>query len=653
MTLRSAVLGIVVVMAIVMGAPYSIWMVRSSEITWSYFPTSAGFCFVVILLANALVRWARPAWALRPAELAIIVIMGLAATGIPTFIVGTLLAIISSPYYGATPENDWAGNIHPYLPDWIVPRADGDAMRWFYEGLPKGQALPFDVWIGPLFWLLSLILTVYFACFCLVVIFRRQWVEHERLVFPLMEMPRLLIDDDGRAIVRSKVFWIGAAIPLGMILFNIIGSFYIGFPKINFNHAVNLQLSREFPTISLMLYFPVIGFMYLVSTSVSFSIVFFYLVAVLQEGITNRIGYDVTRPDAFVWGMQSLSWQAWGGFTAMVLLSLWMARGHLVAVVRQALGGRRTIDDREEMVSYRTAVCGFMAALVYILGWLWRSGMDLHIAVLFVFGVLVAYYGITRLVVQAGVYFLTPPVGAQAFALGDNRHEYRRAQLGGTGGFLYLVRGCAIALYAGGSARCTAWRIVPGSPVDGPGAGHCCGRGIHDLSLFCSLAVLQIRRGQFRLLVLYRRRWCWRHGVQRGDPSFQRSLADRLEQAVVLWDRHGGVLDFGFSPVSLSLVAAAPGGHCGSPAVDDPTHCVFGFSGVGGQECDYALWGDCGLSPSAAVFYGADRWVFLGDWVVVFGGYFLVYGRGARLFSRLKEVIQQTTKEHALGTFLV
>ena len=50
--------------------------------------------------------------------------------------------------------------------------------------------------------------------------------------------------------------------------------------------------------------------MYLVSTSVSFSIVFFYLVAVVQERITNRIGYDVTRPDAFVWGTQSLSWQA-------------------------------------------------------------------------------------------------------------------------------------------------------------------------------------------------------------------------------------------------------------------------------------------------------------------------------------------------------
>ncbi len=418
MTLRSAILGIIVVMAVVTGAPFSIWMVRSSEITWSYFPTSAGFCFVVVFLANALARRWRKRWTLQPGEMATIVIMGLAATGIPTFIVGTLLAIISSPYYGATPENDWAGNIHPYLPEWIFPHDNsGDAMRWFYEGLPKGQAIPFDVWIGPLFWMLSLILTVYFVCFCLVVVFRRQWAVHERLVFPLMEMPRLLIDDGGRPILRSKGFWFGVAIPLGMILFNLIGSFYIGFPKLEFTQAVTVQFSRDFPAISFMLYFPVIGFMYLVSTSVSFSIVFFYLLAVVQEGVTNRIGYDVTRPDAFVWGMQSLSWQAWGGFVAMVAVSLWMGRRHLGEVMRQVFRGQQTIDDSEEMVSYRTAVYGFLIGLVYILGWLWKSGMDLHIAVLFIFGVLAAYYGVTRLVVQAGVYFLGPPLGAQAFTL--------------------------------------------------------------------------------------------------------------------------------------------------------------------------------------------------------------------------------------------
>ncbi len=417
MTYRSFILGTLVVLAVVCGAPYAIWMVRSSEITWSYFPTSVGFCFVVLFLLNALIQKVSGRSFLQPSEWAIVVIMGLAATGIPTFIVGTLLAIISSPYYGATPENDWEGNIHAFLPDWLVPSPEGGAMRHFYEGLPAGQEVPFDVWMGPLFWWLSLIFSIYFICFCMVVLFRRQWVENERLVFPLMEMPRLLVDEDGRHLLRSKLFWAGCAVPLSMMLFNVVGYFYIGFPQINFHHPVTIELSRDFPALSLMLYFPVIGFMYLVSTSVSLSIVVFYLIAVLQEGITNRIGYDVTRPDACVWGMQSLSWQAWGGFTAMVLISLWMARRHLGAVAGQVFAGQRTVDDSEEMISYRTAVYGFLLGLLYVVGWLWKSGMDLHVALLFIGAVLIAYYGVTRLVIQAGIYFLTPPVGAQAFAL--------------------------------------------------------------------------------------------------------------------------------------------------------------------------------------------------------------------------------------------
>ena len=84
-------------------------------------------------------------------------------------------------------------------------------MRHFYEGLPSGQGIPFEAWLGPLFWWLSLIFAIYFICFCMVVIFRRQWAENERLVFPLMEMPRLLMDDDGQSILRSKLF--GLAVP--------------------------------------------------------------------------------------------------------------------------------------------------------------------------------------------------------------------------------------------------------------------------------------------------------------------------------------------------------------------------------------------------------------------------------------------------------
>ena len=55
--------------------------------------------------------------------------------------------------------------------------------------------------------------------------------------------------------------------------------------------------------------------------------------------------------------------------------------------------------------------------MIYVISWLCSAGMDLHVAILFLISVMLAYYGVTRIVVQAGVYYLGPPVGAQAFTL--------------------------------------------------------------------------------------------------------------------------------------------------------------------------------------------------------------------------------------------
>ena len=232
LTLRSAFLGLCVVLLICIGAPTSIWMVGSSEVTWSFFPVSVGFSFIAIVLANGLVKKLKRSWALQTPELIAIVTMGLVTSGIPIFIVGTLLSIPSKPYYGATPENQWAVFLQPYLPEWIIPSPDSDAMRYFYEGSPRGMPVPFDAWLGPLAWWLSIIFAVYFLSFC-VVVMRRQWVDNERLVFPVTEVPRLLAEDQpGRSlppILDSRAFWIGCAVPLGVILFNAISFWHPGF----------------------------------------------------------------------------------------------------------------------------------------------------------------------------------------------------------------------------------------------------------------------------------------------------------------------------------------------------------------------------------------------------------------------------------------
>ena len=422
LTFRSLLLGLGLVLLVCLGAPYSIWMVGSSEITWSFFPIGVGVPFILIVFGNALVKRYRRSWALHPAEIITIAIMGLVTSGIPIFMVGLLLSIPSKPYYGATPENEWASFVQPYLPEWAIPSPSGDAMRWFYEGMPSGENIPFAAWTGPLFWWLSLIFVVYFVCFCLVVILRRQWVEHERLVFPITEVPRLLTEESETSslapILRSRIFWIGCAIPLSLILFNVASYFHPGFPKIPIPASTTtVQLYRGAPAFNLHFYFPIIGFMYFAGTSISFSIWFFFLLTTVELGVVSWAGVTTT-PETFVYGsMATLSWQAFGAFTAMVFWSLWMGRQHLGAVFRQAFKGGRELDDSEEMMPYRLAVYGLLAGSFYILVWLWRSGMELHVAVVFLLGVFIAYVGMTRLVVQAGIYYLTTPMAPQALAV--------------------------------------------------------------------------------------------------------------------------------------------------------------------------------------------------------------------------------------------
>lgn len=419
-TLRSLVTGLAMVLVICFGAPLSIWMVGATEITWSFFPIGVGLPFVLLILGNAAVKHFHRPLALTPPELAICVTMGLVGSGIPIFMVGLLLSIPSKPYYGATPENGWAGLIQPFLPDWAIPSPEGEAMRYFYEGLPQGGSLPWGAWIGPLAWWLALIFAVYFLCFCVVVILRRQWMDHERLVFPITEVPRLLMEDDGRAlppILRTKTFWIGCGVPLIVILFNCVSYWQPGFPTIAIHQALEVQLFRGAPTLMLMIYFPVIGFAYLISTPITFSVWFFYLLSIVGTALMNWLGVTI-QPDSFMYSPHTqLQWASSGAFVAMVLWSLFMGRNHLAAVYRSVVRRSGELDDREELMPYSVAVWGGLLASLFVLGWLWASGLDLYIAALFLLLVMIVYVGMTRVVIQSGVLYVTSPFSPQALTL--------------------------------------------------------------------------------------------------------------------------------------------------------------------------------------------------------------------------------------------
>ena len=82
-----------------------------------------------------------------------------------------------APYY-ATPENRWEELFGAGVPEWLVPQ-DLQAIHDFYEGKRQGD-IAWDAWITPLCTWGPFLLALYLVMMALMVILRRQWMDHER-----------------------------------------------------------------------------------------------------------------------------------------------------------------------------------------------------------------------------------------------------------------------------------------------------------------------------------------------------------------------------------------------------------------------------------------------------------------------------------------
>ena len=59
-------------------------------------------------------------------------------------------------------------------------------------------------------------MSLYLVMISLMVVLRRQWIERERLLFPIVQVPLQMVDQDeeGRnTFWRNPIMWIGFALP--------------------------------------------------------------------------------------------------------------------------------------------------------------------------------------------------------------------------------------------------------------------------------------------------------------------------------------------------------------------------------------------------------------------------------------------------------
>ncbi len=418
--MRSLVIGTALAFFINLACPYSVLVLQNAGLTSDYITAGAMMIFLLLVgLFNPLIKMAHRPWALRTGEMVVIYVMMIVASAIPTWgLVTNLFHILTRPFYYATPENRWAELVQPLIPSWLAPR-DPDVARYFYEGLPDGARLPWEAWIVPMLAWGSVMLAVYLLMVATMVIFRRPWIEQERLVFPLTQLPLEMLRgaDDSLfpPLFRNPLMWIGFSVPFIMQMLTGLHHYFFFVPEIR-TLLDPLRLFRNSVSLVIFVNFAIIGLTYFLNLNVAFSVWFFHLLSRCQTGIFNIIGYQIKGHNETLTGSSiALSHQGMGAMLVLVAAMLWTARAHLRHVFAAAFRRGVQGNDADEILSYRAAVWLWIGCAAFVFVWLLFTGLPVLSTAVFLFGSFVIFLAIARVIAQGGVGFTSSTMLPQPF----------------------------------------------------------------------------------------------------------------------------------------------------------------------------------------------------------------------------------------------
>ena len=297
------------------------------------------------------------------------------------------------PNYLATEENGWKKNFYGFIRPWTVPfDPKGDPGQFvsarFYEGLRFGEHIPWGLWLRPLFSWAVFVALIFTAYLCLAVIVRRQWVDNEKLAFPLVQLPLEMVrgeSSDGTSFLRNRMTWIGFLLPTLLFGFNGLHQWYPSIPDVATDIDLNSFLhDRPWNGVTffhIYLSLAAVGFFFLLPTDVIFCFWFFFLFTKVEEVGASALGYEpIVMPLSGC--KEFIGYQIIGCYVVLVGTMIYSARPHLTRVWQCAktFGRRMSEEDAGELLSYRTAFWGLMACVLLSAGWMSLLGMAYWLA---------------------------------------------------------------------------------------------------------------------------------------------------------------------------------------------------------------------------------------------------------------------------------
>lgn len=411
-TVRSVLIGLVLASGLCALTPYNDYVVGNTYIAGNHFPVGAVFLLLVLSLINLVVYRLRGRPFLSPAETAVVYIIIMVTSGIPSSgLLRYMVPISTAPYYYANPGNKWDQVFWQYIPTWLTVSSDRGVF-WFWEGMPPGAHVPWREWRVSLSHWAILFCAFWLMMISFAALVRKQWVDRERLTFPLVQFPAEVLRSDQRgpsaAFFGNRLVWIGAG---AVFLIHLINGLHRHFPALP-NIPVFWDLSSQFYSLGrpweavvpvyIGLFFAAVGFGYLLSLEVAAGFWVSVLYIKLQGVILSALGYEGTS----AWGgviSQIGDHQQMGGLLAVAFVLFWFLRGTFRDAFRKTFVRAADVDDRTEPLGYRFALPGLIVGIGISFAWLVAAGMDPVFALLALVFFVCIILVLTRIVAEAGM----------------------------------------------------------------------------------------------------------------------------------------------------------------------------------------------------------------------------------------------------------
>jgi len=384
-TLRAIIIGIIFI-------PLNSYWLIQLEMVWGgtypstiTLPLTAVFSVSLLIVLNLILKKFSPKASFNQGELLTVYIMiavGLALNGCD--VLQTLPHLMGTGFWYASQENEWKDVFWDYIPDWLVVKDKKVLDRFFRGNSNFYQEEIIFKWLLPLGFWLAFIMLLLFVMLCINSIMRKQWIEREKLTYPVIQLPLAMTDKGGLTdFFKSRGLLIGFSIAALINIINGLSYLYPQLPSIPVKHHNIGHYFTERPWNAIgwmpVSFYPfAIGLGFLIPLELCFSSWFFYLFWKAERIVGTAAGWNSIP--GFPFPGQQLS----GVWFGLFIFAIWTGRTHLKKVFLTAFG-KSEIDDSSEPMTYKMAIIGIIVGMSLIIFFCEKAGMEVWVALVFFF----------------------------------------------------------------------------------------------------------------------------------------------------------------------------------------------------------------------------------------------------------------------------